>query len=123
KMLGQFDKFADVDVFTLTMTKAETPVTNQSFAWSVGQHTDQTVGDIFDISVGPVVDNRDPHTGPERPFLVSRGLAGWQAVKEAPRRRRFSGRSFTGPFVVIKRTSRMGDKRRAIATIVDIDEQ
>jgi hypothetical protein len=119
-MLGQFDKFADVDVFSIVFTKRLNPNDGEiAYRWSPGSKHDRVVSDLFDVSVGNVVDNRDPHEGVLRPFLVSRGLPGWHMVKNISKERQFKGQAIDGPFVVVKRTSRMGDQRRAIATIIN----
>jgi hypothetical protein len=121
-MLGQFDKYTDIDVFSVLLTKKEQPEkTLDGHIWTAPVKTDRIVEDLFEVSVGNVVDNRDPHEGILRPFLVSRGLAGWSVVTEINKKRQFTGRSISGPFVVVKRTSRMGDKHRAVATIVNTD--
>lgn len=124
RKLGQFDQYADVDVFSITLKKrVEYDSDCNSFAWvESNQSNKNSLKDSFDISVGHVVDNRDTHIGPMRPFLVSRGLSGWQTVTHIPRMRQFSGKSVDAPFVVIKRTSRVGDKRRAVASIIDTRE-
>jgi SAM-dependent methyltransferase len=118
KLLGQFDKYTDVDVFSVCYTKRKT-----QFALvrtCAPEKKERTISDLFTICVGPVVDNRDEHNGPLLPYVVSRGLEGWTKVKKVGRKRRHTGKSFPGPFVVIKRTSRLGDKHRAIATIINI---
>ena len=74
--------------------------------------------DLFDVSVGPVVSYRDPHKGRWFPFIVSRGLPEWQTATDLPRKRRFLGQTFDPPFVVVRRTSRPGDRHRAVGTII-----
>jgi N-6 DNA methylase len=123
RKLGQFDRYADVDVFAVTLKKRTQPISiSGPYAWSECYKHGHILKDHFDISVGSVVDNRDKQIGPNRPFLVSRGLSGWQTITSATRQRQFSGRSIEGPFVVIKRTSRMGDKHRAVGSIINISE-
>jgi hypothetical protein len=121
KMLGQFDKYADIDVFSVILSKKRIPKTAcvENF-WTNESISDCIVGDFFEVSVGSVVDNRDPHEGPLRPYLVSRGLPGWQMISTIDRKRQFGGKSISGPFVVVKRTSRMGDKHRAVASIINV---
>lgn len=121
KLLGQFDKYTDVDVFAISLTKrlnnfyikSEEVITNRR----------QTIDDLFDVSVGPVVDYRDPFIGKSLPYIVSRGLERWAVVKKVNNTRKHSGKSFKGPFVVIKRTSRMSDSKRATATIINTRKQ
>jgi N-6 DNA Methylase len=123
ELLGQFDKYADVDIYAVKMTKRIKSVSDivkvKSTTRKNSQHN-QTLSDLFDICVGPVVDNRDEEEGPSRPYLVSRGLEGWSIQKAIKRMRKHGGKEFNGPFVVIKRTSRMGDSQRAIATIINV---
>ena len=40
-------------------------------------------------------------------------------VREVSNNRRFEGRVFSPPFVVVRRTSRPGDKHRALGTIIN----
>lgn len=127
-LLGQFDEYADVDVFALLLTKKTSSETDLS---SVSKTFDEkceneiknTVDEMFDICVGPVVDNRDPKLGPKRGYIISRGLLAWKTIDEIPNQRQFSGKSYSGPFVVVKRTSRLGDKWRAAASIINSPEQ
>lgn len=122
KLLGQFDKFADVDVFAISLTKRKNirAKNNKNKPEKVkATTTTQTLKDIFDICVGSVVDNRDPHEGTHLGYIVSRGLKGWSEKNVLRLKRRHKGKFFKSPFVVIKRTSRMGDSNRAIATIIN----
>ena len=128
ELLGQFDKHADVDVYAIKLVK------RQEFTkTSIGQGAKKTIQsnkskrirkpkvlkDLFDIRVGPVVDFRDEKIGNELPYIVSRGLESWAIQTEIPLTRKHQGKSFEGPFVVIKRTSRATDKNRAVATIIN----
>jgi type I restriction-modification system DNA methylase subunit len=123
-MHGQFDKFADIDVFSLILTKKENPKkTINGHIWTKKNKSKHVIADLFAVSVGNVVDNRDRKDGNLRPFIVSRGLPGWETVSKVPRERLFNGRSVKCPFVVIKRTSRMGDQHRAVATIINIADE
>jgi hypothetical protein len=125
KLLGQFDKHADVDVFALKLTKRKKAIsigTNTTLK-TYETKTNQVVEDLFDVKVGPVVDNRDPHQGRLLQYVVSKGLEGWSEQKKIEQKRRHKGKCFEGPFVVVKRTSRMGDSHRAIASIINIPKQ
>jgi hypothetical protein len=123
-LLGQFDKHTDVDVFALLLTKryakyvSTTPKTNSSK--SIKNTKEKTVKDLFDVCVGAVVDNRDLKEGPLRGYIISKGLEGWSTQKKINLKRKHLGKTFTGPFVVVKRTSRMGDSARAIGIIIDV---
>jgi hypothetical protein len=120
-MLGQFDEHADVDVFGVLLTKRSTPIIRKrkNNKFIAVYRAQRTVEDQFLISVGPVVDNRDEHTGRRRGYIVSRGLPGWSVQTRFTHTRNYRGKCFRGPFIVVKRTSRMGDTRRAIATIIN----
>jgi hypothetical protein len=102
--LGLFDPYADIDVFLLAGTVATTPDMREG-NWIEESASDTTLADHFDVSVGPVVDNRDPKRGPWRPFITSRSVKGEVDLVPA-RRRRFRGRVIQPPFAVTGRTSR-----------------
>jgi len=122
-LLGQFDKYADVDVFALKLRKRKKNIIVNSLdkKWQSNKSPKtQTLSNLFDICVGPVVDNRDPYEGESLGYILSKGLEGWSVKKEANHTRRHKGKSFKSPFVVIKRTSRMNDKHRATATIINV---
>jgi N-6 DNA Methylase len=122
ELLGQFDEHADVDVYAIKLVKRLQPVdeiTNVLTDDTDQKDAPKTLKDIFDIRVGPVVDYRDGKEGPQRPYVVSRGLESWSTQKEIGLKRKHTGTSFKGPFVVIKRTSRATDENRAMATIIN----
>ncbi len=72
----------------------------------------------FDVHVGPVVPFRHPKTGDVHPYIHAKGLPKWNTVKAIQEHRNFSGTTYTGPFLVIRRTSRPEDPHRAIATVI-----
>ena len=117
ELLGIFDKHADIDVYAVKLTKREIPLEAIS---TTSKIQIQKLENLFDISVGSVVDNRDPKKGPSKPYVISRGLAGWSIQNEFQKVRKHEGKSIKSPFVVIKRTSRKEDKHRAIATIINV---
>lgn len=118
---GQFDSQVDVDVFILELEVCENAGMRTAGRWNLPEKaTLPCIGDYFDVSVGPVVDYRDPESGPIRPFIKPRMLPVWQTISTVDNSRRFEGRVFASPFVVVRRTSRSGDQHRAIGTIVDI---
>lgn len=118
KLLGQFDQFADVDVFSVLLTKRVHEVKDEELLWVAQAINPKKISDLFQVSVGTVVDNRDEHKGPLRPYIVSKGLPGWKEINQIDHTRKHSGKAITSPFVVIKRTSRHGDNSRAVATII-----
>ena len=105
KLLGQFDQYADVDVFALKLTKRKTSVNIESAnkKWRSNNTTrKKTLSNFFDVCVGPVVDNRDPHEGVSRKYIVSRGLEGWKETNDVNRSRKHEGKYFSSPFVDLK---------------------
>lgn len=106
---GLFDNYTDVDVFLLS-ARRRTGGHSGPVAWwpSSALASDRVIGDHFRVGVGPVVDNRDPHDGPEVPYLTARELPGQGETGLPQRKRRFGGRLLDPPFVVIRRTSRPG---------------
>jgi hypothetical protein len=111
--VGRFDALTDVDVFLLRLRRRNAP--DQALGGATLLPDGETprgpadglvaLGDICRISVGSVVDRRDPHTGGFVPYVTTRELP--QRGEFRPERtRRFSKRLFKPPFVVVRRTSR-----------------
>jgi hypothetical protein len=119
EIVGRFDKWTDVDVFVLGAIVGGSSVgsTPSSNVW-LPPKARKTVGDRFDVRVGAVVNNRDPKLGPWRPYLTAKALPTWEIVDRVMSSRRFRGSVVRGPFVVVTRTSRPGDRHRARAVIV-----
>lgn len=117
---GQFDKNTDVHVFVLEMKVRERIASGSGPAhqWISNSEKPNKVGTHFDVSVGAVVDYRDPHKGPWRPFVVAKKLPRWESIDSIQLNRRFKGKVLKPPFVVVRRTSRPEDKNRAVATII-----
>lgn len=122
KLLGQFDNYTDIDVFSVMLKKRSIILEEVNDDWSQSVVSLTKISDLFNVSVGSVVDNRDPHEGIERPYLISKGLEGWTELSNTERSRKYKGKAIEAPFVVIKRTSRHGDSHRAIATLITIPE-
>lgn len=119
-IIGAFDPWADVDVFVLRLIvaeRSEAPVATWCSQPLAGP--EEHLGDHFDVHVGPVVPHRHPETGRLHPYLQARLLPAWQtcSVSSAPRRR-FGGRTFAPPFVVVRRTSAPSDQSRALGTLI-----
>ncbi len=119
EIVGRFDRYADVDVFiAVGSIRKKISVTDKA-NWIPSEKGDvNTIGKMFDVSVGAVVSYRDPHRGPWHPFIQARGIPAWDVVRTIPYHRRFGGKTFEPPFVVVRRTSRPGDKHRAVGTII-----
>lgn len=106
---GQFDDNTDVDVFLLrALRMRDGDSVSSGSCWWPELASDVRVGDAFEVRVGSVVDNRDPHEGPEVPFLVARGIPFSGEIGALERTRCFKGRLVSPPFVAIRRTSRPG---------------
>ncbi|WP_081610027.1 N-6 DNA methylase [Mariprofundus ferrooxydans] len=111
--LGVFDKWTDIDVYATEIVKrAIVPELIQQM------EAVESVGDRFEIHVGTVVDYRSPKEGHLYPYLETKQATPWSKNFICSDTRRFNGTVFQPPFVVIRRTSRPGDKFRAIGTIV-----
>jgi hypothetical protein len=105
--LGLFDNHTDVDVFLLQAVRRPIGPSSRAVPWWPTRSSAQDrVSDHFEVHVGSVVDNRDPLMGEEHPFLIARDLPPTGTVGVPTRRRRFTGRLFIPPFVVLRRTSR-----------------
>ena len=115
KTYGLFDETTDVDVFVLHATRSD--VADGHVGWAP-LHRGASVGDFFDVHVGPVVPHRDPESGPEYPFIWPRRLPASGSFDPEGISRRFRGRTFSPPFVAVRRTSRPGQKRRAGGVLV-----
>lgn len=120
---GRFDRWTDVDVFVLDVEIQEESTASKGFHWNKpDRSTPDSVGEWFDVRIGPVVDYRDPREGPSHPFVHARNSSPWQTVSEVSQFRRFKGKVITSPFVVVRRTSRPGDKYRALGTIINSEK-
>lgn len=118
-LLGQFERWADVDVFLLDLEVVAPPHSPRRAAWVPAADSDsERLDDHFDICVGPVVDYRDPRQGTRHPFITARDVPAWATQRYFPTSRSYGGRVIRPPFVVVRRTSRRGDRSRAIATII-----
>ena len=99
---GLFDKTTDVDVFVLHGTRSD--AADGHVGWTP-LHGGASVGDFFDVHVGPVVPYRDREIGPAYPFIWPRRLPSSGSFSPEGVSRRFRGRTFSPPFVAIRRTS------------------
>ncbi len=113
--LGTFSREADVDVFLNTMYACRPSASTQAGATTQGRHQ---VGAHFHVSVGAVVPHRHRPQGPTVAYLHARNASPWSTIRRINERRSFQGTLATPPFVAIRRTSRPGQGRRAVATLV-----
>jgi hypothetical protein len=117
---GIFDESADVDVFTLRLTRRGAESNPRVRRWPIPRKRTRTqrVGDFFDVHVGRVVPHRDAESGPSCPFIHPRRVTAWEEMSVFPEKRRFAGLTYQPPFVAIRRTSRPGHPYRATATLI-----
>ncbi|MCA4419406.1 N-6 DNA methylase [Acinetobacter baumannii] len=118
---GRFNKKTDVDVFILS-GKILDEENNKKIVWqeSFGEYI--PLSDNFEVRTGPLVAYRDPEVGPEYPYFHSKNTPSWQIITQANERRKFNGTVISPPFIIIKRTSSPGDKYRATASLIDMNE-
>jgi hypothetical protein len=117
EILGRFDKQTDIDVFVLD-TLTVRPSNKKTATWSVPPLAALTVGDLFEVNVGPVVGFRLDGKGTWRPFVHSSELPVGKTVSTFEKKIRFRGRAFKPPFVAVRRTSKADYKTRCLGTIV-----
>ena len=114
---GTFARWADIDVFMLH--GVVTAAAARSWRPPVHRTTTVTLGDKFDVSVGSVVDYRSPKQGNWQRYLDVDSAPVWNKVaSEQLPSRRFKGTVAAPPFVVVRRTSRVGDTHRMVGTLV-----
>jgi hypothetical protein len=116
KILGRFDKQTDIDVFVLDTKISAT--TGQVNRWSRPKQATHTVGDLFEIRVGPVVTFRLTGKGSWYPFVHSSELPIGEKVSIFGTNIRFEGKTYKTPFVAVRRTSKAEYKTRCLATVV-----
>ena len=116
--LGIFDQWADVDVYLLDFLRGDAPPSCDSIAADQPDIKSGGVSTRFSVHVGAVVPHRHKEIGPMAPYIKARSLPAWGEQREIIEERRFSGRLFEPPFVVVRRTSRPDQKYRAVATVV-----
>ena len=114
---GQFDEWTDVDVFILRLQKLLRDKRILNSKWNTCLATESTLVNYFDVRVGPVVPHRDPEKGPLLAYLHARTATAWKELNHIFEKRKYAGTVFSPPFVVVRRTSRPGEKR-AIGAIV-----
>ncbi len=123
-IVGQFDKLTDIDVFLLRMTT--TGLLNEqtnNIWWNVSEKINSPINiisDCFNVNVGPVVPHRDPDKGKWYPYIHAKILTPWDTVNIDTnfKKKRYPVTTYKPPFVVVRRTSRPGDKYRATGTII-----
>lgn len=118
--LGVFNATADIDVFVTTLARRAEGRAPRRRIWAPPPKTKRapsTLSALCDVRVGPVVPFRDEEVGPSCLYVTTTTAAPWETI-QAKARRKFDRKTFVGPFVVVRRTSRTGDLHRAVGTIV-----
>ena len=116
--IGQFDALTDVDVFILKAHR-RTGRTPHSWPEPAGG---SRLGATCTVMVGPVVDRRDPKTGPWVPYITTRDLPQF-GFHRPLRKRRYGKRVFAPPFVVIRRTSRPTSEGPRLRPVVILGDE
>lgn len=114
ELLGRFDPWTNVDTLLLRLTVG----TGATALWQKAGVSRARIGDQFEVAVGPVVHNRDPHEGPMVAYLRSASMPAWTTVRRITERRHFNGRLERPPFAVVRRTSSPTEPQRARANVV-----
>ncbi|MCX6344313.1 MAG: N-6 DNA methylase [Armatimonadetes bacterium] len=119
-IVGQFDIWTDVDVFVLHLQVDSTNARGSRSAWGQPEtKEDNCVDDLFEVCVGAVIPHRHAHTGPWRRYICARQLSGLTEYDtDTAKSRRFQGRVFRPPFVVVRRTTRPSDCARVFGTVI-----
>jgi hypothetical protein len=120
RRVGLFDKWTDVDVFTLAFEiGGKRAKTLRAPDWSYPPaNSRQKVGDLFEVRVGSVVPYRHEHLGAWFPYTDAEVLPAWAEVIGLPQYIRTKTRTFLPPFVLVRRTSRPNDRIRCVGTVV-----
>lgn len=113
KVIGKFSDNADVDVFVLDLSRN---TKSRKSNWSYPNERASKLGDVFDVSVGPMVPFRLNQQGPWMKLLDTSNATPWGTLTKFGDSLRFQGRGESGEFIVIRRTSSPDDKRRIVAT-------
>jgi hypothetical protein len=113
--IGLFSDEADVDVFAQHFIKAKAKVVKTP---PQQKNTRDVLGNHFFVSVGAVVPYRDEESGPRLAYLHPQNATPWSEISRINETRNFKGRIFTPPLIVVRRTSRPGDRHRATPTLI-----
>ncbi len=129
--IGRFSPKADVDVFIQRFVRRNDDKPREKTAPkksviqpqvkgipTTREAGDNNVGSKFAVAVGTVVPFRHRKCGKEYAYLHAGNALPWAEISRINEVRKFTGRVFRPPFVVVRRTSRPGDKYRAVATLV-----
>jgi hypothetical protein len=118
ELFGQFDRWTDIDVFLLELQVGRAQDGDAGYWKYPVPAAGETIGDRFDVSVGAFVPFRHSGQGAWHPYICARGIPPWCTIEKVTGHVRFTGTVHIPPFAVVRRTSRVGDKHRAVATVV-----
>lgn len=113
---GAFGTHADVDVCILIGYKKKQDDQYKSKAFTKSKKI--SLGDLFDVSVGPVVPHRTSKSKCEYGYLTAKNAQEGIEISKPPEFASFACRTEKGPFVLVRRTSSPTDKRRARWTLI-----
>jgi hypothetical protein len=114
RWLGRFSADVDIDVFLWHLQKTGMPCAGRPTTFD----RVPTLSDIAEIAVGAVVPHRDPQRGPWRKYITVHDVPAWSTACFPERSRRYWGRVFEPPFLVVRRTSSPDQKHRAVASVI-----
>jgi hypothetical protein len=118
---GAFGVHADIDVAILIInTELTSTQCNEN---EVNISEGQSVGDLFDVSVGPVVPHRTPATGHKYGYLTAKNAIVGSEISVPTEYASYACRLEKGPLVIVRRTSSPSDKKRARSTLVTIEKE
>ncbi|WP_156886095.1 hypothetical protein [Pseudomonas sp. CFII68] len=118
---GAFGTQADIDVAILVAV-TKTPM-DESKADKVESSRVKKVGDLFDVSVGPVVPHRTPITGKMYGYLTAKNAVVGKEISSPDDFASYACRLEKGPLVIVRRTSSPSDKKRARSTLVTYSKE
>ncbi len=118
----QFDNWTDIHVFLLHLIAKKNVKIDESVWQDFDNSSNKKLGDYFDVHVGPVVPYRDQEEGPICSFATCKDIQPWNTLSHLPAKRKYSGKLYLPPFVVLKRTSRPGQRNRLSPAIINTKE-
>lgn len=118
---GRFNKKTDVDVFLLFGHIIDDEK-SEKIQWQKPLENYLSLNEKFEVRTGPLVAYRDPEVGPEYAYFHSKNTPSWETIDKVSERRKFKGTVISPPFVIVKRTSSPGDKFRAAASLINLNE-
>ena len=98
---GRFDPQTDVDVFILRLVVG---VSGENAEW-IPSSSPARLSRIAEVSVGPVVEYRHKECGPARLYASPRTIPAWSEIRDLHKRRRFDGKVYDSPFVLVENVS------------------